>query len=170
MMSHPQAAGLDAGAANGLKLLLADHHRELEKVCHALLASAREDCSRSLIEQYRVLEHALLEHFDVEEAVLLPDFAAYDPEGARTIRDEHEAIRELLLQVAVDVELHAARLERLQRLIEMLHAHAAREDAVMYPWAQVHLSRSAKQRLFVKIRRLLGGAPIAADPAGAAAR
>jgi hypothetical protein len=155
MTAYTQAAGLDAGAANGPRLLLADHHREIEDACSALLAIAYEDCLRAVVEQYRALERAVLEHLEAEESVILPDYAAHDPEAASAIRDEHAAIRKLLFRIGVEVELHVVRLETLQRLIDTLHAHAAREDVSMYPWAQVHLPLSAKRRLFVRIGRSL---------------
>jgi Hemerythrin HHE cation binding domain len=131
--------------------LLADHHHEVEGACRVLLACARADDPRALIEQYRLLERAVLEHLQAEEAVILPAFAAHDPDGARAIRDEHGAIRELLFRISVGLELHAVRVEQLEQLIETLHAHAAREDALVYPWAQVHLPLTAKRRLFVQI-------------------
>jgi hypothetical protein len=155
MTDHLQAAGLDAGAANGPRLLLADHHREIEQASKALRACTSEGCPRALIEQYRVLEHAVLEHLEAEEVVILPDYTRYDPEAAYAIRDEHAAIRKLLFEVGVEVELHVVRPETLQRLIDTLHAHGAREDVSMYPWAQVHLPLSTKRRLFVRIGRSL---------------
>lgn len=155
MTARTQPAGLDAGAANGPRLLLADHHRQIEEACRALRARAYEDCPRVLMEQYRVLERAVLEHLVAEETVILPDYTRHDPEAAYAIRDEHAAIRQLLLRIGVEVELHVVRLETLQSLIDTLHAHAAREDVSMYPWAQVHLPLSTKRRLFVRIGRSL---------------
>ena len=154
MMTH-SSAGLDAGAANGPRLLFADHHREIEAASNALLACAHEDCSWSLTEQYRVFERAVLEHLDAEETVILPDYTLYAPGAARELADQHAAIRQLLFRVGVEVELHIVRLETLRSLIALLHEHAAREDVTLYPWAQVHLPLSAKRRLFVRLGRSL---------------
>jgi hypothetical protein len=135
--------------------LLADHHRAIEEACDALLACAYEDCSRSLTEQYRVLERAVLEHLEAEDTAILPTYAVDAPDEARTIGEEHAAIRQLLFHLGVEVELHLVRLESLRSLIATLHAHAAREELTMYPWAQTHLPLSAKRRLFVRIGRSL---------------
>jgi hypothetical protein len=102
-----------------------------------------------------VFERAVLEHLEAEEGPLLPAYAAHAPQDASAIRDEHAAIRKLLFRIGVEVELHLVRLETLQTLIDTLHAHAAREDVSMYPWAQVHLPLSAQGRLFVRIGRSL---------------
>lgn len=135
--------------------MLADHHREMEQAGRALLACAHEDCSRSLTAQYRAFEQAVLEHLEAEETELLPAYAAHAPEEAAAIRGEHAAIRTLLLQVGVEVELHLVRLETLRSLIDTLHAHAAREDAAMYPWAQLRLPLASRQWLFGRIGRSL---------------
>jgi Hemerythrin HHE cation binding domain len=100
MTVHAHAEGLDAGAANGPRLLLADHHREIDEACGALLACAHEDCSRSLTEQYRVFEQAVLEHLEAEETVILPDYTVQMPQDAYAIRAEHAAIRKLLSSTA----------------------------------------------------------------------
>lgn len=155
MTTHSQAAEHDAGAANDPWLLLADHHRQIEEACRALRACAHEDCPRALIDQYRVFERAVLEHLEAEEVMILPDYAAHDPADAHAIRDEHGEIRKLLFQIGVEVELHIVRLETLQGLIDTLHVHAAREEASMYPWAQIHLPLETKRSLFVRIARSL---------------
>jgi len=155
MAAHPRAAGLEAGATNGPRLLLADHHRQIEEACSALRACAQVNGPRALVEQYRAFEQAVLDHLEAEETVILPDYAADHQEDAYAIREEHAEIRTLLFRIGVEVELHLVRLETLQGLIDMLHAHAAREDASMYPWAQVHLPLSTKRRLFVRIGRSL---------------
>ena len=85
----------------------------------------------------------------------IPAYVEYDSEAACAIRDEHDAIRKLLLRIGVEVELHQVRVPTLQALIDKLHAHAAREDESMYPWAQAHLPTSTKRRLFARIGRSL---------------
>lgn len=153
MDSHSER--FEITAANGPRLLLADHHRELEEMCNALLASAYEDCARSLTEQYRVFERAVLEHLEAEDMLLLPGYGLHAPDDAHAIGEEHAAIRRLLFLLGIEVELHLVRLETLRSLIATLHAHAAREDRTLYPWAQAHLPLSAKRRLFVRIGRSL---------------
>ena len=59
------------------------------------------------------------------------------------------------LQWLLDVELHIVRVDTVKRLIETLQAHAAHEDAAMYPWAQEHLPLTLQRQLFVRIGRSL---------------
>ena len=155
MMTHKSSAGLDAGPANGPRLLLADHHRELEVACSALLATVDEGCPRMLTKQYRVFERAVIDHMAAEDTIILPGFEGHAPAEAHALGLEHAAIRKLLLQLGIEVELHLVRLETVKHLIDTLHAHAAREDAWMYPWAQVYLPLSARRQLFVRIGRSL---------------
>lgn len=151
MRTDVSTKGLDAGAASGPRLLLADHHREIEIACRALLERTYADDPPQLIAQYRSFESAILDHLAAEEEIILPAFAEAAPVEARAILDDHAVLRRQLFQIGVDVELHIVRAQTLRELIDQLHAHAAREDASMYPWAQVHLPLSAKRRLFVRI-------------------
>lgn len=155
MTTDLTAGNLEARGARGPRLLLTDHHREIEDACRALLARAYADDSATLIQQYRAFEHAILDHLMAEEELILPRYAEAAPLDARALLVEHAILRRLLLQVGVEVELHCVRASTLCALIDRLHAHAAREDAAMYPWAQVHLSLAAKRRLFVRVGRSL---------------
>lgn len=140
---------------NGPRLLLAEHHREIEDACRALLARTYADDPRALIAEYRGFERAMLEHFAAEEEEILPGYAEHASQDARVVRDDHARLRQLLFRLGVDVELHVIRLASVTELLDQLHAHAAREDAAMYPWAEAHLPVTAKRRLFVRIGRSL---------------
>lgn len=155
MMPPSSSAGLNAGVATGPRLLLADHHQRIVEACRALRASARAQHPPALIDRYLVLERAVLEHLEAEEAVLLPGYAAYAPEDACSIHEEHAEIRRLLLEIAVEVGLEVVRFDTLEGLIDRLQAHAAHEGAAMYPWAQVHLTPSMQRRLFLRLVRSL---------------
>ena len=64
-----------------------------------------------------------------------------DPEEAVALLREHGQIRELLLELGVAVDLHAIRFEQSRRFIDMLRAHADREDRLLYRWADERLDR-----------------------------
>lgn len=138
-----------------MQRLLLKHHRALETACQALLAHTYGDDPRELVFNYRAFERSTLEHIAAEEDLLLPAYAEHAPEDARSIRDDHVAIRQLLFRVGIDVELHSVRVDTVKQLIEKLQAHAAREDAAMYPWAQEHLPLTLQRQLFVRIGRSL---------------
>jgi len=155
MTPPPSSARLHAGVATGPRLLLADHHQRIVEACRALRASARAGHPPALIDRYQVLERAVLEHLEAEEAVLLPGYTAHAPEDARAIREDHAEIRKLLLEIGAEVGLAVVRFDTLEDLIDRMQAHAAREGASMYSWAQVHLTLSMKRRLFLRIVRSL---------------
>jgi hypothetical protein len=135
--------------------LLPDHHRAIEQACAALRARALSEDPRALLAQYRALEREVLVHLQAEEVAIVPAYAEHAPDDAARIRAEHGAIRELLYRIAIEVELHAIRLHRLDKLIATLQTHAAHEDRMMYPWAQRYLPLSTKRELFVRIGRSL---------------
>ena len=149
MMTDVTAAELAASAAADPRLALADHHREIERACRTLLEHTYADDSRALVEQYRAFERAILDHLAAEEQAMIARYAESPPGEPRALLDEHTVIRRTLFQVALEVELHCVRAHTLCSLIEQLHAHAARETASMYPWAQ--LPHTANRRLSVRV-------------------
>ncbi len=147
--------GLDEMAANGPRLLLADHHQGIEKAYRAMLSATYADDSRDLVGEFRCFEAAILEHLAAEEEVILPAYELFDPEDAEALRADHARIREELTRAGIDTDLHAMRAERMEGLIAALRAHSAHEDAYMYPWAQVHLPLSGRRSLYVRLTRSL---------------
>lgn len=147
--------GAGAGVQSRLQRLLVEHHRALETACQALLAHTYGDDPRELVFNYRDFERSTLEHIAAEDDLLLPAYAEHAPDDARSLRDDHVAIRQLLFRIGIDVELHIVRVDTVKQLIETLQAHAAHEDAAMYPWAQEHLPLTLQRQLFVRIGRSL---------------
>jgi len=90
-------------------------------------------------EVWTKFEHTLLAHMEAEERFVLPSFAKVDrPEAIALIRD-HGMFREQLLELGVAVDLHAIRYERSREFVDRLRAHGAREDNLLYRWADEHL-------------------------------
>ncbi len=77
-------------------------------------------------------------HMKFEESSLLDGYAATSPE-ARNIADEllaeHGVIRQALLETGVAIQLHALERGRITALVDLLRAHAHRENLTLYPWA-----------------------------------
>lgn len=120
-----------------------------------MLGTTYQGDPRELISQYRRFERSTLEHLAAEEELILPAYADEDPGDARALYDDHVQLRQLLFRIGVEVELHVVRADTVKRMIAELSAHAAREDAAMYPWAQVHLPLTTRRQLFVRIGRSL---------------
>ncbi len=76
-------------------------------------------------------------HMTFEES-LLDGYAATSPEArsiAAELRAEHGVIRQALLETGVAIQLHALERDRITALVDLLRAHAHRENLTLYPWA-----------------------------------
>lgn len=144
--------GLEAMDANGPALLLAAHHEHLIALGQRVLVAAHGDDHHALHAAYRELERHIRDHMAAEEDLILPAFAAVEPEEAAVIRAEHALLRGRLERMAVAIELHQVRLLPLRELLQAHEEHAKREDRTMYPWAQVHLPAGERTSLVARIR------------------
>lgn len=107
----------------------------LLRLLDAMAANARDDVAAL----WRELDHGLLSHMDAEERLVLPAFAHVDHAEALALLREHGDLREQLLELGVAVDLHALRFERSEELVQLLLAHAAREERLLYRWADQRL-------------------------------
>lgn len=146
-----EPSGLEAVDRNGPHLLFAEHHRNLRHVGEDLMARAYEDDCFSLVAAYRAFEKQILDHMQAEEDLVLPAYGAACPDEAAAIRATHETLRRQMERTALDVELHAVRLQAIRTLLEALDEHAQLEDRTMYPWAQVHLHAAARGAIGARI-------------------
>jgi hypothetical protein len=89
---------------------------------------------------------------DYEERHVLPAFRAVDKREADDLLREHHLIRCRLMDLGVGVDLHLLRVEVVADFIAVLRAHARREDALMYHWAERELpeSEQAVRRVFAQ--------------------
>lgn len=148
-------------ARRGYRLLLPDHHRRLDAQCHALVARA-DAGEHELGPAWRRFEAELLEHFAAEEQHVLPSYAQHAPEDAGRLRDEHARIRALIAPIGLDIELRRPCAALLRVVSQALAAHAAREDALLYPWAQHHLPDDSQRSLFERLVALWFDRPMTA--------
>jgi hypothetical protein len=114
--------------------LLTDHEA-LDVLFDVLLNDIHGGDSRVCQTSWGRFEQALLNHIDAEEVDLLPSFDRVDPAETAALRQEHAALRHLLAEMGVRIELHAVTEENAKRLIVALRTHAAREEALLYKWA-----------------------------------
>jgi hemerythrin-like domain-containing protein len=119
--------------------LLSQHHRSLDERLDKLMRRAREEDPAALRAEWAVFERELSRHMEQEEAEILPIFAKHDPAEAHALLSEHCAIRNALLDLGLNLDLHCLRAEAVDDFVQRLRAHAKREDAALYPWAQSHL-------------------------------
>jgi hemerythrin-like domain-containing protein len=130
--------------------LAADHVRLsalFEDVLRRLALDDRDETRAAWSE----FEHGLTAHLDAEDALMLPAFAESEPEEAAAIRAEHEKIRAKLLELGVAVDLHFIRADIAADFVQQLREHAAREDAMMYRWAETHLEGAVRGTIVRKL-------------------
>ena len=84
-------------------------------------------------------DRGLRAHLEAEERFVFPAFVRVDRDAALGLLREHGEIREQLLELGVAVDLHLLRAEASQAFMVALRAHAAREEALMYRWADKQL-------------------------------
>jgi hypothetical protein len=130
-MSVPTSSA-QLAANDAFRVQLIDQHVAIDREARELLARGCDD-RPTLCTRFRALERHVLDHFAGEEAAILPDYSTYAPSDARAIRHEHAMIRALLATIGDDVEIRTA---ALMRLIDLLRAHAAHENAEMYAWVE----------------------------------
>ncbi len=116
------------------------HHARLEVVFDRLLDAMAAGAPEAR-ELWTELDHGLLAHMEAEERYVLPAFATVDHAAARELLGEHAQIREQLLELGVAMDLHHLRFETSEQFIRLLRSHAAREDHLLYQWADARLDQ-----------------------------
>ncbi len=134
--------------------LLASDHAHLEQLFQAVIACLRGGDPERLRVRWLELDYALELHLNLEEAQLLPRFARAFPTSAARLQREHREIRSALVQLGVDLDLHELCAASATRFISALRAHAAYEDAVLYPWAEAHLAEAERVSVIAGLRHL----------------
>jgi Hemerythrin HHE cation binding domain len=142
-----QRENVPASERAGLRSLLSRDHERLEQLFEDLCAAFDADAPQDAARLWGELDQGLSAHMDFEERYVLPGFRAVDPREAGDLLQEHELIRRRLIELGVGVDLHLLRVEVVTDFIALLRAHARREDALIYRWAERALPQSA-QSLF----------------------
>jgi hemerythrin-like domain-containing protein len=132
--------------------LLTRHHGDLAQCIESLLTRAMGGDPYDLAREWDRFEHELLEHFDLEEQVILPRFSRAQPEEAAALRREHRALRQDLLTLGVRADLHFLRAEAVRGFVADLRAHAAREERVLYPWARANVDHETLAAMTDRLR------------------
>ena len=134
-------------------------HVRLDALFEELLNRVHVDDRNAIRETWTAFEEGLLAHMRAEERDMIPIFQRHDPAEAAEIVAEHAKVRSLLAELGVMLDIHALREERVEVLIALLRAHAAREDASLYKWADSELPYAPKASIVERLRHAAGGAP-----------
>lgn len=133
------------------KFLLLDHER-LANIFRGLIEAFGAGELGGMREAWSRFETGLTGHLEAEERYMLPLFRLQHRAEAEEIAAEHVSIRRTLADLAVGVDLHVVSLEMAKALVASLGQHAAREEKLLYAWAQRELDEELKR----KVERDLG--------------
>jgi hypothetical protein len=133
---------MNPSASASLYTYMIRSHQMLEELYLQVLDAMSIEAP-TLRELWTTLDRELRAHMEAEERFVLPAFARVDREEAVALLRDHGHVREQLLELGVAIDLHAIRYERSHELVERLRVHAAREERLLYRWADQHLGADA---------------------------
>lgn len=141
-----------------LAATLSRHHADLDRLFERLLEAVRANARPDIDTLWTEFDAGLRKHFAVEEALILPRFKAIDRSEADALLREHDEMRKALDGFAIEVDLHLTRADVVDDFVARLRAHAAREDRLLYEWAEANLpdasQTSVRERLAGALRSL----------------
>ena len=156
-MGDAAIAGMTADTMGPIHARLAMDHHDLEVLLEQLICAYETDDREIAAGAYAALEHMLAAHLEAEEQLLFPDFAREEPDEVRRLREDHRRIRMRVEELGIGVDLHATRIGAIRELVQLLRAHAARENALLYRWAD----RAAADRAELPAFFAHGRSPVA---------
>jgi len=122
-----------------IQTLFSDDHSRLQRLLAETLALAGGPRSGEFRESWNQFELGLLTHLHAEEVHLFRAFRHAHPEQAQSLMTDHERLRARLTDLSIALDLHCLSDHQVSELGDELRAHAAREEALLYPWAARHL-------------------------------
>ena len=134
-------------AESELRETMRSDHEHLEQLFVDLLAAFQADARQEAARLWSAFDVGLRTHLQLEEQCIFPEFAKRHADETELLLREHAEIRRRLLELGVGVDLHITRDEQVEQFIRNLRAHAAREDALLYQWAERDLPGESRTRL-----------------------
>lgn len=122
-------------------------HASLEEALQDLVRAAAEPDPRPLQAAWATFETGLLRHFELEESALFPLVQQSHADEVRALHVEHDRIRALVGELGVCCDLHTVQKQAVERLVELLRAHAEREDASLYRWVAEEVPVDTRRHL-----------------------
>ena len=126
------------------------HHALVERG-KKLLAAVRADDREQLHALWVRFEVLLFGHLDAEERYIFPAFTRDVPDDAFALMRERVLLRDRILAIGIDVELHQLRVAAFEQFLADLFEHGKREEVVLYRWASTmlerKLARSSRRRI-----------------------
>jgi iron-sulfur cluster repair protein YtfE (RIC family) len=114
---------------------LGSDHRAIEQRLTNLADAVEGADFPTILNVFRAVDRGLRAHIDGEERYLFHHFEEGHPEVIADLRRDHERFRRALDELMIQTELHTLRKESIDALVAELRAHAAKENATLYAWA-----------------------------------
>ncbi len=131
------------------------HHLRLERLFEEVLSTLNAGDARQACLLWSTLDRELTEHMALEERELLPRLAEHEPAAVQKLRAEHDELRRDLAELGAGIDLHRVTEPVAKLFFDRLHAHAAREDALLYRWADRQLRERGS--LLKRFRQIVRG-------------
>lgn len=147
---------LDTSSTMGaLRRILNDDHHAIHAALERAIAVLRGGDSAARERDWLELDERLRAHMTLEEEHVFPELERIDPREVHALAAEHCQIRALLRELDFDMELSFGCESMLRDLAELLRAHVARENALLYRWCDESLSEAARDALRDRLARTL---------------
>jgi len=143
---RPKTGRTAQSAPSDIDAMLGEDHARLERAFDAMLAGVERGDWDDLRLRWPAFGRELTRHMDAEEIRIISRFGREHPRDARSLLDDHARIRAHLTEVELELETGNVTVERARGFLIDLREHAAREDAVLYPWAARGLDDLAWER------------------------
>lgn len=114
---------------------LAEDHEAINERLVELAAAVDAGDFTSVDQSLRAVEVQLRGHLDGEERYLLSSLEEEHATEIQALRAEHQEFLRTLERLSIDAELHVLQKEHVDDFIAALRAHAQREEAHLYRWA-----------------------------------
>ncbi len=137
--------------AEGPRAMLANDHARLDRLFSHLVAAFRSGDRDAIQALWTSFDEGLTAHLDAEERYILPLFEHEHPREAAELHAEHGTFRRKLADLSVGVDLHMVNTGMTAQFVELLRAHARREDALMYQWADRYLDQEGRSSIAVRL-------------------
>lgn len=138
-----------------LRAFMGEEHARLSALLDQLLDAFDTNNPAWAASAYAEFERTLGEHLATEEEHVFPVLAKRAPEELTALRADHDEIRRQLAAIGVAVDLHAVRADDIHALVALLRAHASREDALAYRYADEAVAGDVRSRVIARLRERL---------------
>lgn len=148
----PMTAPLTTREVWSIRSRMVADHRELESLFGRVLdAFAAGDAREDTQALWSELQRRLGAHLDAEEALLFPRFREVNAAEVTALLAEHTHLRGQLDELGVGVDLKLVREPVVRAFIDTLRAHAKREDALLYAWADDAADEATRRALAERV-------------------